>query len=117
MNNDDDELGDHGTRRSDYLADLDWAGCRNCGHPINITVPVRRFALDILYHLEEAAGATGSRALQETISTLSADCWSVVLSQHYDDSTIRLIIEATDKAKEEKRATTSKRQKSAKRKG
>lgn len=116
MMDDDNEFGDLGTRRSDYLADLDWAGCRNCGHPINITVPVRRFALDILYHLGDAAEVSGSQALRETLSTLSADCWSAVLSQHYDDNTINSIIEATEKAKEEKRVATAKGQRSRKRK-
>lgn len=116
MMDDDNDFGDLGTRRSDYLADLDWAGCRNCGHPINITIPVRRFALDILYHLGDAAEVSGSQALRETLSTLSADCWSAVLSQHYDDHTINHIIEATERAKEEERAATAKVQRSRKRK-
>lgn len=117
MNDDDDNtFGDLGTQRSDYQADLDWAGCRNCGHPINITVAVRRFALDILYHLGDAAEAAGSEELREVISTLSADCWSDVLSQHYDQHTIKSIIEATDKIRDEKRASTAKRARSRKRK-
>lgn len=116
MNDDDNDFGDLGTARSDYQADLDWAGCRNCGHPINITIPVRRFALDILYHLGEAADATDAKALSEVISTLNADCWSAVLSQHYDDSMIESIFEVTEKAQAAKRESAARQARSRKRK-
>lgn len=106
---DDENLGDLGTLRSDYAADLDWAGCRNCGHPINITVPVRRFALDVLYHLGQAAEQASSDTMRETISTLSAECWSQVLSAHYDDFILQTIIEAGEKARQEARRTGKKR--------
>lgn len=101
-----ENTGDLGTTRSDYLADLDWAGCRNCGHPVNITVPVRRFALDLLYHLERAAEAQGAKSLAEAISGISADCWSAIEWHHYDNFVIEPLLELREQMK---KPTASKR--------
>lgn len=94
----DEDVGDLGTTRSDYLADLDWAGCRNCGHPVNITVPVRRFALDLLFHLGRAAEAQGAVSLEKAISGISADCWGAIEWHHYDDLLLEPLLELREPA-------------------